>query len=83
MLLICHTCDAERAALPPARRARPPALHYGGIGTERLEREVQGGVPEPRLAADGLRHDAQARQPRGRCWRRSRPARCRSCWARR
>ena len=41
-------------------------LHYGGIGTERLEREIELGVSRRRRAADGLGHDALARQPRAR-----------------
>ena len=63
-ILICHTCDAERACPPACPRCGAPALHYGGIGTERLEREIQHGVSRRRRPADGLGHDALARQPR-------------------
>ncbi|MFO0960005.1 MAG: primosomal protein N' [Isosphaeraceae bacterium] len=38
---LCHTCDAERD--PPQRcpQCGNQRLHFGGIGTERLEREVK------------------------------------------
>ncbi|MDG3002539.1 replication restart helicase PriA [Paludisphaera mucosa] len=39
-LLICHMCDAERACPPACPSCNAAVLHYGGIGTERLEREV-------------------------------------------
>jgi primosomal protein N' (replication factor Y) len=39
-LLICHACDAERPCPPACPNCRAPRLHYGGIGTERLEKEV-------------------------------------------
>ncbi|AMV35928.1 primosomal protein N' [Planctomyces sp. SH-PL62] len=39
-LLICHMCDAERPCPPACPSCHAPVLHYGGIGTERLEREV-------------------------------------------
>ncbi len=39
-LLICHACDAERACPPACPHCQAPRLHYGGIGTERLERDV-------------------------------------------
>ena len=44
-LLICHTCDAERARPPGCPHCRAPHLHYGGIGTERLEREIATAFP--------------------------------------
>jgi primosomal protein N' (replication factor Y) len=40
-LLICHTCDAERACPPACPSCHAQTLHYGGIGTERLEREIR------------------------------------------
>jgi primosomal protein N' (replication factor Y) len=46
---ICHGCDAERD--PPA--ACPTCagkLYYGGIGTERLEREVREAFPDVAIA---------------------------------
>ncbi|WP_165226881.1 replication restart helicase PriA [Aquisphaera insulae] len=39
-LLLCHTCDAERPCPPACPSCGAQGLHYGGIGTERLEREV-------------------------------------------
>ncbi|MBV8607944.1 MAG: primosomal protein N', partial [Singulisphaera sp.] len=44
-LLICHTCDAERDRPPACPNCRAPHLHYGGIGTERLEREIEAAFP--------------------------------------
>ena len=43
--MICHTCDAERQRPPACPHCRAPNLHYGGIGTERLEREVEMALP--------------------------------------
>jgi primosomal protein N' (replication factor Y) len=47
-VLICHTCDAERACPPACPSCRATGLHYGGIGTERLEREVELAFPDYR-----------------------------------
>ncbi|WP_337176812.1 primosomal protein N' [Paludisphaera sp.] len=44
-MLICHTCDAERPCPPACPSCQAPVLHYGGIGTERLEREVRSTFP--------------------------------------
>ena len=44
-LLICHTCDAVRPRPPACPHCRAPNLHYGGIGTERLQREVEMALP--------------------------------------
>jgi primosomal protein N' (replication factor Y) len=57
-LLICHTCDAERQRPPACPHCRAPNLHYGGIGTERLEREVETAFPEyvaRRMDSDTMR----------------------------
>jgi primosomal protein N' (replication factor Y) len=57
-LLVCHTCDAERACPPACPSCRATALHYGGIGTERLEREIQTAFPEyasRRMDSDTMR----------------------------
>ena len=55
--LLCHICDAERKRLEvcPSCRAK---LHYGGIGTERLEKEVRLAFPERvvrRMDSDTMR----------------------------
>ncbi len=47
--LVCHTCDAEREKPPACPKCRSPHLLYGGIGTERLEREVQDAFPDRRV----------------------------------
>jgi primosomal protein N' (replication factor Y) len=55
---LCHTCDAEFD--PPERcpACRHASLHYGGIGTERLEREVKSAFPDRvvrRMDSDTMR----------------------------
>ena len=57
-ILICHTCDAERACPPACPHCGAPKLYYGGIGTERLEREIQAGFPDfpaRRMDSDTMR----------------------------
>jgi primosomal protein N' (replication factor Y) (superfamily II helicase) len=57
-LLVCHTCDAERACPPACPSCRATGLHYGGIGTERLEREIEVAFPEyasRRMDSDTMR----------------------------
>ena len=44
-MLVCHVCDAERPCPPACPSCQAPMLHYGGIGTERLEREVRSTFP--------------------------------------
>lgn len=55
---LCHTCDAEYD--PPDRcpSCHSERLHYGGIGTERLEREVKEAFPDHvvrRMDSDTMR----------------------------
>ena len=57
-ILICHTCDAERACPPACPGCGAHALHYGGIGTERLEREIHTAFPDVvarRMDSDTMR----------------------------
>jgi len=57
-ILICHTCDAERACPSACPGCGAPALHYGGIGTERLEREIHTAFPNVvarRMDSDTMR----------------------------
>ena len=57
-LLLCHTCDAEKPRPPACPNCRAPNLHYGGIGTERLEREVMLAFPDKvvrRMDSDTMR----------------------------
>ena len=57
-LLICHACDAERPKPPACPNCRSQNLHYGGIGTERLEREVTLSFPDRsvrRMDSDTMR----------------------------
>lgn len=56
--LICHTCDAERVCPPACPSCGATVLHYGGIGTERLEREVRAEFPfheSRRMDSDTMR----------------------------
>jgi len=55
---LCHTCDAEREPPTACPACRSPKLHYGGIGTERLEREVRDAFPDRvvrRMDSDTMR----------------------------
>jgi primosomal protein N' (replication factor Y) len=57
-LLICHACDAERPRPPACPHCANVALHYGGIGTERLEKEVTLAFPDRvvrRMDSDTMR----------------------------
>ncbi|MFO0887866.1 MAG: primosomal protein N' [Isosphaeraceae bacterium] len=57
-ILLCHTCDAERSCPASCPACGAPGLHYGGIGTERLEREVQSAFPDRvsrRMDSDTMR----------------------------
>lgn len=56
--LICHTCDAERERPPACPECQAANLYYGGIGTERLEREVFEAFPDQtirRMDSDTMR----------------------------
>jgi primosomal protein N' (replication factor Y) len=53
----CHTCDAERDP-PESCPSCRSQLHYGGIGTERLEKEVRAEFPDAvvrRMDSDTMR----------------------------
>jgi primosomal protein N' (replication factor Y) (superfamily II helicase) len=57
-VLICHTCDAERTCPTSCPRCGAPKLYYGGVGTERLEREIQLAFPDfaaRRMDSDTMR----------------------------
>jgi primosomal protein N' (replication factor Y) len=57
-VLLCHTCDAEQSCPTACPNCGAPALYYGGIGTERLEREIQTGFPDAvarRMDSDTMR----------------------------
>jgi primosomal protein N' (replication factor Y) (superfamily II helicase) len=54
---MCHTCDAERDPPEHCKSCRS-LLHYGGVGTERLEKEVRAAFPEAvvrRMDSDTMR----------------------------
>lgn len=42
---VCHQCDAEKNPPEACPECKYNRLHYGGIGTERLEREVKEAFP--------------------------------------
>jgi primosomal protein N' (replication factor Y) len=55
---MCHTCDAERDPPEFCPACNASSLHYGGIGTERLEREVRAVFPDvalQRMDSDTMR----------------------------
>ena len=55
--LVCHFCDAEIERLPTCPTCRK-LLYYGGLGTERLEREVRAAFPDHsarRMDSDTMR----------------------------
>ena len=55
--LVCHFCDAEIDRLPACPECQK-LLHYGGLGTERLEREVRDAFPDRsirRMDSDTMR----------------------------
>ena len=57
-ILICHTCDTERSCPQTCPHCGAPKLYYGGIGTERLEREIQLAFPDVasrRMDSDTMR----------------------------
>jgi primosomal protein N' (replication factor Y) len=56
--VLCHICDAERDPPASCPNCRATNLFYGGIGTERLEREVKAAFPEHvarRMDSDTMR----------------------------
>jgi primosomal protein N' (replication factor Y) len=57
-LALCHTCDSERKPPLACPTCGAANLHYGGIGTERLEREVKASFPDQvvrRMDSDTMR----------------------------
>ena len=55
---VCHTCDAEFRPPDACAACGNSRLHYGGIGTERLEREVKSAFPDRiirRMDSDTMR----------------------------
>ena len=65
---LCHTCDAETDPPAACPACRHPKLHYGGIGTERLEREVRDAFPDRvvrRMDSDTMRSPGSHEQVLG------------------
>jgi primosomal protein N' (replication factor Y) len=57
-LIVCHTCDAERKCPSICGECQQGKLHYGGIGTERLEKEILAafpGIATRRMDSDTMR----------------------------
>ncbi len=79
-ILICHTCSEERACPAGCPSCKAPKLYYGGIGTERLEREIHSsfpGIVARRMDSDTMRRPG-SHEPRAGCvqgWRGQDPAR--------
>ena len=72
------TMPARLSGVLPRRTCTTAASAPSGWNARSRRR-----FPNHVCAADGLRHDAASPAATRRCWRRSRRARCRSCWARR
>jgi primosomal protein N' (replication factor Y) len=56
--LVCHTCDLEKPKPPACPACHHQTLIYGGIGTERLEREARDAFPDRvirRMDSDTMR----------------------------
>jgi primosomal protein N' (replication factor Y) len=55
---LCHTCDAETRPPEACPECASTRLHYGGVGTERLERDVKSAFPDRivrRMDSDTMR----------------------------
>ncbi|GIW86038.1 MAG: primosomal protein N' [Isosphaeraceae bacterium] len=55
---LCHTCDAETPPPESCPACGSSRLHYGGVGTERLERDVRSAFPDRivrRMDSDTMR----------------------------
>ncbi len=65
---LCHTCDSEREPPSTCPGCQASKLHYGGIGTERLEREVKEAFPDRvvrRMDSDTMRSPGSYEQVLG------------------
>ncbi|HEY1068846.1 MAG TPA: primosomal protein N', partial [Pirellulales bacterium] len=60
-ILMCHYCDHQQQAPNDCPECRIPGIRYGGIGTQKLEQEVQALFPD----FPCLRMDADAMQGPG------------------
>ena len=81
-ILICHTCDAERACPP----ACPSCPRLACIMEESVPNDwnARSWRPFPAMSRGGwIPTRCAGPAATRRCWRTSRRARCRSCWARR
>jgi primosomal protein N' (replication factor Y) len=55
---LCHYCDAEAAPPATCPDCKSPAIHYGGLGTQKLEMEVRSRFAEytsARMDVDSMR----------------------------
>jgi len=59
--LRCHYCDHREPAPKKCAACGAPALRFGGAGTQRAEREVQGAFPQARV----LRYDIDVARTAG------------------
>jgi primosomal protein N' (replication factor Y) len=56
--VVCHMCETERALPESCRNCGQARLYFGGLGTERLEREVRSAFPDRvvrRMDSDTMR----------------------------
>lgn len=59
--VICHYCDYHAAAPQTCPQCGSPAIRYSGMGTQKLEQEIQTRFPDARV----LRMDTDSMQARG------------------
>jgi primosomal protein N' (replication factor Y) len=59
--VLCHYCDYEVPAPQQCPSCQSPGIHYGGLGTQRLEAEVRARFPDYRV----LRMDTDTMQEPG------------------
>ncbi|WP_228714736.1 replication restart helicase PriA [Posidoniimonas corsicana] len=64
-ILLCHWCDHRQAPPRACPDCRSPAIRYGGLGTQKLEAEVQARFPKARclrMDADTMRRPGSHEQ---------------------
>ena len=80
---LCHYCDYQSPAPTSCPDCKSPAIRYGGSARRSSKPKSRSRFPDYICAADGHRHDAEARQPRATSCRPFSAASSKSCSARR
>ena len=82
-MAVCHYCDYQVPAPAECPECHFAGIQLSGAGHAAARGRGEGPLSGASLPADGYRHDAEARQPRGGADAVFTTARCASCWARR